>query len=282
MFKRVAALMFGLVLVFAVMLPVFANDSDKAFELVEPSFGKNNEVFVERNMLINIRIYEEIPLEMSLVRIEPNIADALRDEISSLEDNSAHIMPVLGSEEMADIDLSDVTVDFEVQTSYEEDERRDIAEAYLETLIEKQGAEEEFIRAYDRYKDLFALGESEENGSGVDLANMTYYQQEIVKEYKRALEQMMISSKRYELIKPVYESIFETVVIGPEEVTLGGVVPFYRTAIEDVRPGDYKLIFTSEDDVIEVRAFTVKKLEEDKIKKSTTDILSNVINENSY
>lgn len=278
MFKRVAALMFGLVLVCSMMLPVFANDSDKAFELVEPAFGKNNEVFVERNMLINIRIYEEIPLEMTLLRVEPNIGDAVtRDEISSLEDNSAHMMPILESEEMDGIDLSDVTIDFELKSSYEEEERRDIAQAYLETLIEKQSAEEEFIRAYDRYKELFY---SEETGDVAVLANMSYYEQEIVKEYKRALEKMMVLGQEYKLIKPIYESIFETVVIGPEEVTLDGVVPFYRTAIEDVKPGDYKLIFTSEDDVVEVREFTVKKLEEDKIKESTTEILSNVINEN--
>lgn len=278
MFKRVAALMFGLVLVYSMMLPVFANDSDKAFELVEPAFGKNNEVFVERNMLINIRIYEEIPLEMTLLRVEPNIGDAVtRDEISSLEDNSAHMMPILEEEAIDDIDLSDVTIDFELKSAYEEDERRDIAEAYLETLIEKQSAEEEFIRAYDRYKELFY---SEETGDVAVLANMSYYEQEIVKEYKRALEKMMVLGREYDLIKPIYDSIFETVVIGPEEVTLDGVVPFYRTAIEDVKPGDYKLIFTSEDDVVEVREFTVKKLEEDKIKESTTEILSNVINEN--
>lgn len=275
MLRKLAALLVGFAIIFTMMLPVFAYDSDKAFEVMEPTFGKNNEV-ITKNLLINIRIYEEIPLEMSLVRIEPNIADAvIREEISSLEDSSNRMMPVLPAEDVVDIDLSSIDVPYEVQDSYEEDERREIAKTYLETLQEKQSREEEFIRVYSRYKDLFYLEKEE---SIIVSENLTYYEQEVVKEYRTALKKMLEIKYLYREIRPVYESIFETVVL-EESIEQDGVIPFYRTVIEDIKPGDYKLIFSSEDDVVEVREFTVKELKEEKIKESTSNILQNVLND---
>ncbi len=154
MLRKFATILVGL-LIFTMMLPVFANDSDKAFEVVEPTFGKNNEV-IAKNLLINIRIYEEIPLEMTLVRVEPNITDAvLRDEISTLEGTAKRMMPILPSEDAEAIDVSDVDIPFSIQSEYEQDERRKIVKVYLETLHEKQSADEEFIRAYSKYNDLF-------------------------------------------------------------------------------------------------------------------------------
>ncbi|MBN2898711.1 MAG: hypothetical protein JXO44_08045 [Clostridia bacterium] len=279
MFKRVAALLIGFLLIISMMLPVFANSSDDAFEVMQPSFGKNNEVIVEKNMLIYINLYEDLPLEMTLVRIEPNITDAVtRDKISSLEDNAAHMMPILESEEIEKIDLSDVSIDFELKDGYEEGERRDIAQAYLDTLIEKQSAEEEFIRAYNRYTEQFSYGEVDAVVPPVDLS---YYEQEVVKEYERALEKMLKLNQEYELIREVYDHIFETVILGPEALTAEGPISVYRTVIENIKPGDYKLIFSEDGDVIDVKEFTVKKLEEAKIKESTTEILSNVINEST-
>lgn len=276
MFKKVAALLLGITLIFSMMLPAFASNSDQAFEVVEPTFGKNNEV-ITKNLLINIRIYEEIPLEMTLVRVEPNISNAVvREEISSLEDTSAHMMPVLVADDVNEVDLSTVEAAYEVQSSYSEDERREIAEAYLQMLIDKQNAEEEFIRAFKQYKELFYSDEME---TFVELTNLSYYELEVVSGYKKALETMMVMNKQYELLKPVYESIFESVVLGPEEVALDGVIPFYRTVVEDIKPGDYKLVFSSEGDVISTREFTVKELLEEKIKAGTTEILNNVINE---
>ncbi len=274
MFRKFAALLIGLILICAMMLPAFAYNSDKAFEVVEPTFGKNNEV-ITKNLLINIRIYEEIPLEMTLVRIEPNITDAvIRDEISSLEDVSAYMMPVLPVADVENIDLSDLEIPYEISDSYEEDERRAIAESYLDTLKEKQSAEEEFLRSYDRYKDLFSTEEAI-----IVPETLSYYEQEVVQEYKNSLKAMLEMNYIYSEMKPVYESIFEVTVLGPEEVALDGVVPFYRTVVEDIKPGDYKLIFTSEDDVVELRKFAVKELKEDKIKERTTDILQNVLND---
>jgi hypothetical protein len=276
MFKKVAAFLLGVTLIFSMMLPVFAGNSDQAFEVVEPTFGKNNEV-ITKNLLINIRIYEEIPLEMTLVRVEPNIANAVvREEISSLEDTSVHTIPVLIADDVEEVDLSKVEVPYEVQGSYTEEERREIAEAYLQMLIDKQNAEEEFIRAFKEYKKLFY---SEEMEIFVELTNLSYYELEVVSGYEKALESMLVTNKQYQLLKPVYESIFESVVLGPEEVALDGVIPFYRTVVEDIKPGDYKLIFTSNDDVIRTREFTVKELLEEKIKAGTTEILNNVINE---
>lgn len=275
MLRKFAALLVGFSIIFTMMLPVFAYNSDKAFEVMEPTFGKNNEV-ITKNLLINIRIYEEIPLEMSLVRVEPNIADAvIREEISSLEDSSNRMMPILPAEDVVNIDLSDIDLPYEVQASYEEDERREIAKTYLETLQEKQSREEEFIRVYSRYKDLFY---SEKEEMIIVTENLTYYEQEVIKEYKVALEKMLEIKYLYREIRPVYESIFETVVL-EEVIEQDGVIPFYRTVIEDIKPGDYKLIFSSEDDVVEVREFTVKKLEEEKIKESTSNILQNVLND---
>jgi len=274
MFKRVVALLFGLVLIFSMMLPVFANDSDGAYEVVEPMFGNNNEV-ITKNLFINIRIYEEIPLEMTLVRVEPNIANAVvREKISTLEDSSARMMPILEIEDVDEVDLSEVSVAYELKDMYEEDERREIAEAYLTLLQDKQNAEEEFIRAYDRYRELFY---SDELKTFIELENLSYYELEVVNGYKKALENMMVLNQQYELLKPIYESIFETLVFGPE-----AVVPellFYRTTIEDIKPGSYKLIFENDGDLVETKEFTVKAgLEEEKLKQDTKEILSNVNN----
>lgn len=277
MFRKFAALLVGLLLICSMMLPVFAYNSDKAFEVVEPSFGNNNEV-ITKNLLINIRIYEEIPLEMTLVRVEPNITDAvIRDEISTLEDTSKRMMPILPSTDFDEIDLSEVDIPFSVQSSYEEDERREVVKVYLETLQEKQSADEEFIRAYGKYKELFY---SEEEDEIIILKELSYYEQEMILEYKKALTKMQKINYVYSELGPVYDSLFETVVVGPESIELDGVIPFYRSVVEDIAPGDYKLIFNSDDEVVEVKEFIVKKLEEEKIKERTTDILQNVLNEN--
>lgn len=276
MLRKFATILVGL-LIFTMMLPVFANDSDKAFEVVEPTFGKNNEV-IAKNLLINIRIYEEIPLEMTLVRVEPNITDAvLRDEISTLEGTAKRMMPILPSEDAEAIDVSDVDIPFSIQSEYEQDERRKIVKVYLETLHEKQSADEEFIRAYSKYNDLFY---SEDLKQIVVNKELSYYEQEMITEYKNALEKMVKTNYIYNELSPIYNSLFETVVVGPENIQLDGVIPFYRTAVEDIKPGEYKLIFKTNNKVLEVREFTVKKLEEDKIKENTTNILKNVLNEN--
>ncbi len=102
----------------------------------------------------------------------------------------------------------------------------------------------------------------------------------MITEYKNALEKMVKTNYIYNELSPIYNSLFETVVVGPENIQLDGVIPFYRTAVEDIKPGEYKLIFKTNNKVLEVREFTVKKLEEDKIKENTTNILKNVLNEN--
>lgn len=277
MFKKFAAFLVGLILICTMMLPVFANDSDKAFEVVEPSFGKNNEV-ITKNLLINIRIYDEVALEMTLVRVEPNITDAIiRDEIFTLEDTAKRMMPILPTEDVEDVEVSDIDVPFSVQSSYEEEERRAVVKVYLETLQEKQSADEEFIRAYSKYKELFF---SEETQEIIVLKDLSYYEQEMILDYKKALIKMQKINYVYNELGPVYDSLFETVIIGPEAIELDGVIPFYRTVVEDIEPGDYKLIFKTDDEVIEIREFIVKKLEEEKIKERTADIMQNVLNEN--
>lgn len=277
MFRKFAALLLGLTLVLLMTLPVFAGDSDGAFEVVEPNFGKNNEVMT-KNLLINIRIYEEIPLEMTLVRVEPNIADAVvRDRISSLQDSNAYMMPILPQEDVQEAEVGDVDIPFDLQDSYSENERRNIAQSYLETLESKQSAEEEFIRAYNQYNDLFYSIAEEQIIVGEDL---TFYEQEVIKEYKLTLQKMLEVNYVYDRLSPIYESIFETVVLGPEDVELDGVIPYYTTVVEEIKPGAYKLIFSSDDDIIDIKEFTVKKLEEEKIKEKTTNILKNVLNEN--
>lgn len=279
MYRKLAALMLGVTLALTLTLPVFANDSDTAFEVVEPAFGSSNEV-VTKNLLINISIYEEIPLEMTLVRVEPSIRDAVvRDKISSLQDTTAYMMPILPAEDFVDVDVEAIEVPFEVQDFYEEEDRRDIAETYLEALEEKQSAEEEFIRAYNKYTESFYVEEAEAIVIGESL---TFYEQEVINEYHAALSKMVTANYIYESLGPVYESIFETVVLGPETVEKEGVLPFYKTVIEDIKPGDYKLIFESDDEIIDVQEFTVKEpkeINEEEIKEEMTNIRKNFLND---
>lgn len=279
MFRKFAALMLGVTLALSLTLPVFANDSDTAFEVVEPAFGSSNEV-VTKNLLINISIYEEIPLEMTLVRVESSIRDAVvRDKISSLQDTTSYMMPVLPAEDFENVDVGKIEVPFEVQDYYEEDERRDIAETYLEALEEKQSAEEEFIRAYSKYTDSFYVEEAEAIIIGEEL---TFYEQEIINEYYAALGKMLEANYIYESLGPVYESIFETTVLGPETIEREGVLPFYKTVIEDIKPGDYKLIFESDDEIIDIQEFTVKEpkeINEEEIKEEMTNIRKNFLND---
>jgi hypothetical protein len=279
MYRKLAALMLGVTLALTLTLPVFANDSDTAFEVVEPAFGSSNEV-VTKNLLINISIYEEIPLEMTLVRVEPSIRDAVvRDKISSLQDTTAYMMPILPAEDFEGVIVESIEVPFEVQDFYEEEDRRDIAETYLEALEEKQSAEEEFIRAYNKYTDSFYVEEAEAIVIGEAL---TFYEQEVINEYHSALSKMVKANYIYEKLGPVYDSIFETVVLGPETVEKEGVLPFYKTVIEDIKPGDYKLIFESDDEIIDVQEFTVKEpkeINEEEIKEEMTNIRKNFLSD---
>lgn len=279
MYRKLAALMLGVALTLTLTLPVFAKDSDTAFEVVEPAFGSSSEV-VTKNLLINISIYEEIPLEMTLVRVEPSIGDAvLRDKISSLQDSAAYRMPDLPTADVEAIDVDGLEVAFEIQDFYEEEDRRDIAEAYLEALEDKQSAEEEFIRAYAKYTESFYIDELESIVIGETL---TFYEQEVINEYHTALEKMVKANGIYEGLEPVYESIFETLVLGPETVEKEGVLPFYKTVVEDIEPGNYKLIFESDDELIDVKEFIVKEpkeINEEEIKEEMTTIRKNFLND---
>ncbi len=271
MLKKIATMLGVGAVVCTLMIPSFAADE---FEVLSPNFDKTS----SKNLLINIRIHDETPLDVSLIRIEPDISVDGDDE-SIAKNMDKRLSDILATDEFVIFEDGDVLVDYDysdqIKQEYTEEERRQIADTYLKKLRDKNSKQKEFLSVYDEYRELAALLTDR-----IPELEPTEEEQKVLMLHAKLnplLKAAVYAVEDYELFKPVYESIFETVVF-EESIQIEGVMPFYRATIEDIEVGEYRLQLESDDEVLYDRSFEVSKLEEEKIKKETTDLLNSVIN----
>jgi hypothetical protein len=269
MLKRTISILLTILYVFFITLTAasFAGDEDyveatkDSFEIIEPSLGENNE-FYGKNLLINIAILEEAPMYLTLSSV-----DALGNESFSSDGdnkNSEFIsLPDLQDEYIYDVEI-DRDYEFEEESSYSSKEKRKIMEAYEESFDDLVDAQNQFVYNYNIYNDYFFI---EEVGKIEIPDEMTEEEAKALEQYKDSYRNMIEAQDRYDYMSGIYDNIRETVIIDSENILENNTLLYYRTTVENIKPGTYKLILKNYDgDVLEDIEFDVKdKPTEDQI-----------------
>ena len=232
----------------------YVEATEDSFDIIEPSLGENNE-FYGKNLLINIAILEEAPMYLTLSSV-----DSLGNE-SFLSDgdnkNSEFIsLPDLQDEYIYDVEING-DYEFEEESSYSSKEKRKIMKAYEESFDELVDAQNQFVYSYNIYNDYFFI---EEVGKIEIPDEMTEEESNVLEQYKKSYKNMIEAQDRYDYMSGIYNNISETVIIDSENILENKTLLSYRTTVENIEPGTYKLILKNYDgDVLEDIEFDVKE-----------------------
>jgi hypothetical protein len=137
-------------------------------------------------------------------------------------------------------------------------------EAYEESFDDLVDAQNQFVYNYNIYNDYFFI---EEVGKIEIPDEMTEEEAKALEQYKDSYRNMIEAQDRYDYMSGIYDNIRETVIIDSENILENNTLLYYRTTVENIKPGTYKLILKNYDgDVLEDIEFDVKdKPTEDQI-----------------
>ena len=137
-------------------------------------------------------------------------------------------------------------------------------------------AQNQFVYSYNIYNDYFFI---EEVGKIEIPEEMTKEQRDVVDQYKKSYEDMISSQEKYDYMSAIYDEIRETTIIDSENILENKTLFSYRTTVENIKPGTYKLILANYDgDILEEIEFDVKeKLTEDQILEEKPNLVKDLI-----
>lgn len=281
----IALIVYLIFLVFT--MNVFADDmtiedrilSDReiasSIEILSPALGSDGDVLInDENLYINIRLNQSVKVYYSLYKIDPRIFGSdikvtttnhhisVFDESETMVEGTEEIID--GSEEIVieetEEPIEEVVIPEILSESDKEKFRTRIILDYNSSKVSLSEAK----RLLDDYEVLIAEN-FEDAPFLVDLTTMTSEQKEMQNKLEELKSLVKEKKEEFNYTESKYNQLFEKLILEQEEVKISEVLPYYKSEIEDVDSGEYKMVFYSDNEAqkaIKVFYFTVKTSEE--------------------
>ena len=237
-----------------------------AIEILSPEVGTDGDVLINDDSLyINIRLNQPVKVYYSLYKVDPDNFGANEKVVETTELPTNVVDETdttLGVTEL----LSEIQVDVdeEIPEILSEMDKERFRSRIISDYNEYESRVEESIELLNDYK-ILVIEEFGEIPVVDDSTILTSNQTQMLTKFNELAYSVKEERKTFVEMESRYNQLFEKLVLEQEEVKVSEVLPYYKTEIEDIDSGKYKMVFFSDDETqkaIKVFYFTIKTSEE--------------------
>lgn len=232
--------------------PITPAITENQIEIISPEVTAKGDVIVDRSLYISIRLQSEQPLVMTLTKLDKTVVD--REQIMQ----SANLTSALSSPLLVSANR------FKEHTLF-------LSTYKTQGAVDQLSFKKEIIRLYDEvsldylakkiiFEDLNTTLKAKFGANVLTVANEKPDLDKRLPQLLKASENYKAVEQKYKAIKPLYEQLFETVVLDQIPVELEGIMPYFNYDLRDPKSGDYRLSFYAKDALefpVKVVRFTV-------------------------
>lgn len=233
-------------------------------ELISPALSSKGEVSVDKHLQISVRLESDLPMVMSLTKIETSVVDL--EKISALPGASLS----LSASQFSTFDKMKNYM--ELLEGYDEGTegeslklKRQIQDGY--DLIY-----EDYTEKKSKYDALLSELKIKHGPNLLILAAEKPALDSRFSQLNKLGDEVKIIEAKYRLIKPLYDKLFERSVLKEIPVQLEGIMPYFNYEVKDLKSGKYRLDFYFQNNLEK----TVSSISFDA--KSRQDTVLNILN----
>jgi len=237
-----------------------------AIEMLSPKVGTDGDVLINDDSLyINIRLNQPVKVYYSLYKVDPNIFGAEEKTVEPTEQSTHMVDDLVTTLDVVEQDSeTEIVVEEEIPEILSEMDKERFRSRIISDYIEYETKLEVSIELLNDYK-ILVIEEFGEIPVVDDSTILTSNQTQMLTKLNELAYSVKEARKTFVEMESRYNQLFEKLVLEQEEVKVSEVLPYYKTEIEDIDSGEYKMVFFSDDETqkaIKVFYFTIKTSEE--------------------
>lgn len=204
-------------------------------ELISPALSSKGEVSVDKHLQISVRLESDLPMVMSLTKIETTIVDL--EKISALPD------AVLGLSASQFSTLEKMKNYMQLLDGYDEGTEAEQLKLKRQIQDSYDLIYQDYTEKKSKYDVLLSELKIKYGPNLLILAAEKPALDSRFSQLNKLADEVKIIETKYRLIKPLYDRLFERSVLKEIPVQLEGIMPYFNYEVKDLKSGKYRLDF---------------------------------------
>ncbi len=218
-------------------LPLSIQDQ---IEIISPEISQKGDVWVDKTLLLSMRIQTNTPIVMTLTKVEDSIVNF--DKIAATKTTPF----TLNSPQIATVEKMKTTIvpfsALEWRSSEEELKlKKQIFDLY-------QLINQDYNLKRTQYDTLLNELKVKYGTAVVTIASDKSTLDLRFPQLIKSGETLKLVDAKYKLILPLYNKLFERPVLYKLPLKLEGIMPYFNYEVKDIKAGNYRMDFYSADD----------------------------------